>query len=150
MRGLAAGGTLDLMSIPPPISLDDGWAVEYFEKDPDMYEFAAAGYAVPSLRNFACSGRVDGGWMAWLTRTFDVPPILDVCLRFDLHITAAPGAIVLYVNGRRLGEVDGTRPFIFDVTDFITLEDNLIGLRVDCGVSGAFGDVFLKAEPCGE
>ena len=87
--------------------------------------------------------------MAWLTRTFDVPPILDVCLRFDLHIRAAPGVIVLYINGRRLGKVVGSQPFVFDVTDYTTLEDNLIGLRLDCGSTGAFGDVFLKAEPCG-
>jgi hypothetical protein len=138
------------MSIPPPIPLDGGWTVEYFEKDPDLYEFQAAGDSVPSLRRFACSRRVDGGWMAWLTRTFDVPPILDVCLRFDLHIASAPGTVVLYINGRRMGEVDGRRPFVFDVTDYITLEDNLIGLRVDCGQPGAFGDMFLKAEPCGD
>jgi hypothetical protein len=136
------------MIIPPPISLNDGWTVEYFEKEPDLYELAAAGIPVPSLRAFTCSGRLDGTWMAWLTRTFDVPPILEVCLRYDLHIRAAPGVILLYVNGRRLGEVDGARPFVFDVTDFITLEDNQVALRVDCAQGGAFGDVFLKPELC--
>lgn len=138
-----------IMSIPAPISLDDGWTVEYFEREPDLYEFAASGQPVPSLRAFSYSGRVDDSWLAWLTRTFDVPPILDVCLRFDLHITAAPGDIVLYMNGQRLGEVEGREPFVLDVTDFITLEDNQIALRVDCAQGGAFGEVVLKAEPCG-
>ncbi|HYO87092.1 MAG TPA: hypothetical protein VER79_00500 [Candidatus Limnocylindrales bacterium] len=137
------------MSIPPPISLDEGWTVEYFERDPSLYEFAALGQPVPSLRAFSCSRRVDEGWLVLLTRTFDVPPILDVCLRFDLHMEAAPGPVVVYMNGRRLGEIDGDHPFVCDVTDFITLEDNLIALRVDCAQGGAFRDVLLKAEPCG-
>jgi hypothetical protein len=136
------------MSLPPPVDLNAGWTVEYFERDPSLYEFAAAGQPVPSLRDFACSQRVDDGWLAWVTRSFDVPPILDVCLRFDLHLTAAPGTVILTLNGRRLGEIDGSRPFVFDVTDYITLEDNRIGLRVDCAERGHFGDVFLKAEPC--
>ena len=133
----------------PLISLDDGWTVEYFEKEPDLYEFAASGIPVPSLRAFTCGGRVDEGWNAWLTRTFDVPPILDVCLRFDLHLTSAPGPVVLVINGRRVGVVDGSRPFTCDVTDMITLEDNEIAFGVDCAAGGRFGDVYLKAEPCG-
>ena len=136
------------MPIPPAINLDDGWTVEYFEQNPEPHELASVGQFVPSLRRFVPGRRYGAGWTAWLTRTFDVPPMLDVCLRFDLHISAAPSTIMLYLNGRRMGEVDGRQPFVFDVTDFITLEDNQIALRVDCASEGVFGAVSVKAEPC--
>ncbi len=136
------------MSARPPLSLNAGWTVEYFERDPGPYEFAASGQPVPSLRGFACSSRVDAGWLAVLSRRFDVEPILDVCLRFGLHVTATPGAVALQINGRRLGELRG--PFVLDVTDMITLEDNEVVLVVPCGQGGAFGDVFIQTEPCGK
>lgn len=135
MRSAAGGATLRAMHIPPPISLNDTWVAE----------IAGSKAKVPSLRAFACRGE-----RVQLTRHFDVPPMLDVCLRFDLHITAAPGRVVLSINDLRLAEMDGGQPFIFDVTDFISLEDNALTLDVDGGHDGAFGDVFLKAEPCGK
>ncbi|MFN8378139.1 MAG: hypothetical protein U0452_05660 [Anaerolineae bacterium] len=130
--------------IPLPVSLNAGWTVHYDEPREIVYAFAELDAWLPFLSAFVCKGR-----MAWLSRTFDVPPILDQCLRFDLHITAAPGRVVLTVNGQMRVAVDGTRPFVFDVTDFITLEDNILTLQVDCAGAGSFGDVFLKAEPCG-
>lgn len=138
------------MSERPPLFLNDGWTVEYFERDPGPVEFAAGGQPVRSLRGFMCSGRVDDGWLAVLSRRFDVEPILDVCLRFDLHATATPGAVALQINGRALGELAGGGPFVLDVTDWITLEDNEIVFVVPCGQRGAFGDVFIQTEPCGQ
>lgn len=137
------------MLIPPPIPLNDSWIVEYVEQTPADLARSASGQMVPTLRVFARKRRADSGRMAWLTRTFDVPPMMDICLRFDLHLTAAASRTVLYLNGQRLGEVGGGQPFALDVTGLITLDDNLIGLLVDGASEGAFGDLFLKAEPCG-
>lgn len=128
------------MPIPPPIDLNGGWMAGYAGDE--------SGQPVPSLRDFVCTA---ASGPARLTRSFDVPPMLDVCLRFDLHITAAPAATALSINGYPLGAVGRAMPFILDVTDVITLEDNLITLHVNCPQEGgAFGAVFLKAEPCGK
>lgn len=124
------------MSIPPPINLNDGWMAEY-----PGHDFAQP---VPSLRDFTCADGVP----VRLTRTFDVPPMLDVCLRFDLRISAAPAATSLIINGRPLGEIARAAPFVLDVTDVIMLEDNLIALHTNCASPGAFGDISLNAEAC--
>lgn len=131
--------------IPPAINLDDGWTVEYFEQNPEPHELASVGQFVPSLRRFVPGRRYGAGWDGMADA--NVRRRCWTCLRFDLHISAAPGTIMLYLNGRRMGEVDGLTVAVFDVTDFITLEDNQIALRVDCASEGVFGVVSVKAEP---
>lgn len=139
------------MNSPTALSLDARWRVEYFEIDPDLYEFGSTGQPVESLRQWRCEGRYDEGWAAWLRHTFWLEPA-DACVNYELDIPAAPGRVVLYVNGRRLGEFDGERPFHFDITDYVALEDNWVGLRVACGpcLAGArFGEIRLHTVPCG-
>lgn len=134
------------MTTAATISLDDNWLCEYFETDPDLFEFAASGQRVSSLREWVCSGRYDESWAAWLQRRFDLPST-DFCVRYTLHIDAAPNGTVLYLNGRRMGTIDSTQPFSFDVTDYVTLEDNRIAFRAGCE-GGRFGSVFLRQRPC--
>jgi hypothetical protein len=129
------------------ISLDRDWLCEYFEHEPDVYELASSALAVPSLAGWTCSGRYDGGWAAYLQHTFFLEPT-DFCVSYFLQIESAPGNIVLFVNGRRLGQFDGSRPFSFDITDYVALEENSLALRVDCGGRGRFGRVYLQPVPC--
>jgi hypothetical protein len=135
------------MDALPKISLDKDWLCEYYEREPDVYEFASSGFHVPSLSAWICSPRYDGGWAAYLQHTFYLEPT-DFCVSYILHIDYAPGNIVLFVNGRRLGAFDGSRPFSFDITDYVALEDNSIALGVDCSERGHFGAVYLQPVPC--
>jgi hypothetical protein len=138
------------MAALPFISLNTGWTVEYFELDPDLYEFAPDPDPVASLADWRCSERYDDRWAAMLRRTFDLEPT-ETCVTYRLRIERAPGRVVLFINGRRLGEVMAY-PFEFDVTDYVALEQNQIALRVACaecdGYQGFFGAVYLRAIPC--
>lgn len=129
------------------ISLDAGWTVEYFELQPDLFEFGAEAQPVESLRLWRCSERFDERWGATLQRTFDLE-IAEICVRYYLSIEHAPGTLILYLNGRRMGAVDGSVPFMFDVTDYVTLEDNRIAFRVECREDAGFGAVALLQVPC--
>lgn len=129
------------------ISLDTDWTVEYFELEPDLYEWGPSAQSVEQLSSWRCTSRVDEGWGALLMTTFDLE-MTEFCARYDLFIERAPGTVVLYINGRRMGEVDGSKPFTFDVTDYITLEDNRLGFRVHCADEGSFGTVKLLQFPC--
>ena len=135
------------MNTLAPILLDGNWEVEYFEVEPNLYEWGPAIQPVPSLMAWHCEGRFDEGWAACLQTRFDLAPF-DFCIRYDLHVEDAPGMIILYINGRRMGEVAPGAPFVFDVTDWVTLEDNRLTLRVTCGAAGKFGRVYLQPHPC--
>jgi hypothetical protein len=134
-----------------PIPLDTGWEAEYFELEPDLYEWAAAPQPVARLSRWQCAARYDETWAVVLSTRFDVPPIDEVCLHFVLHLAHAPGPVTLYLNGRRLGEIDGREPFALDVTDFITLEDNRLQIRIECACferGERFGPILLQRVEC--
>ncbi|NDJ61693.1 MAG: hypothetical protein GYB67_11245, partial [Chloroflexi bacterium] len=67
------------------VPLDDQWQCEYFEIEPDLFEFAD-GLAVPSLEAWTFERRYTEGWAAWLQRSFTLRP-LDTCVRYQLHIS---------------------------------------------------------------
>ncbi|MCS7070603.1 MAG: hypothetical protein NZM00_03800 [Anaerolinea sp.] len=127
--------------------LDVTWMVEYFELHHEIGEWAASANPVPSLRAWRFSGRYDDQWAAWLTTRFDLPPILDTCMRYELRIEAAPNPVIVFVNGRRLGKLT-TFPIAIDITDFVTYEDNQIGISVGCDTPGQFGTVAIVGIPC--
>ncbi len=81
-----------------------------------------------------------------LQRTFGLDPILDVCLRYQLHIPSAPGGTAVYVNGWHVGNVDAGKSFSTDVTDYVMLEDNLILLKLSR--KGDFETLLLQPVPC--
>jgi len=84
--------------------------------------------------------------MIELRRTFDLEPIGEVCLRFFLHIEAAPDETAVTMNGWNVGKVSAGQPLMADVTDFVTLEDNVLLLVVH--QKGKFGDVWVARVPC--
>ena len=81
-----------------------------------------------------------------LQRKFDLEPIGGVCLRFILHIQAAPDNTSVYVNGWHVGTIQKGESLNADVTDYVTLEGNVLLLKVT--KPGIFGDVYLNPMPC--
>ena len=81
-----------------------------------------------------------------LQKTFDLEPITDVCVRYRLHIDAAPEHSAVYINGWHVGTVQAGKALLSDVTDYVTLEDNLILLKVSR--KGTLQGVRLQAVPC--
>jgi hypothetical protein len=83
-----------------------------------------------------------------LQKKFDLEPIGDVCLRFLLHVDAAPEATAVYVNGWHGGTLQKGQSLNADVTDYVTLDGNVLLLKVT--KPGRFGDVYLQPVPCDE
>ncbi len=81
-----------------------------------------------------------------LRRTFDLEPIGDVCLRFHLHVDRAPIGTQVYVNGWHLGTMQSTEALQAEVTDYVTLEDNFILLKLS--YSGELHGLSIQPIPC--
>lgn len=81
-----------------------------------------------------------------LSYSFDLDPIGEVCLRFFLHIDSAPAGTTVAMNRWQVGISQIGQPFIADVTDYVTLEDNVLLLKVN--QPGTFGAVWLERVPC--
>lgn len=81
-----------------------------------------------------------------LRRTFDLEPIGEICLRFYLQLDHAPIGTQVYVNGWHLGTVQSTEPLNADITDYVSLEDNLILLKLTH--SGDLGGLSIRPIPC--
>lgn len=77
--------------------------------------------------------------------TFDLQ-LTEVCVRYWLHMDAAPGGISVVINGYAVGSTVESQPFAVDVTDAVRLEDNTIILR---GASLP-GRIRLQAVPCSD
>ncbi len=76
---------------------------------------------------------------------FDLPPMTDQCLRYWLHIEPAPAQAVVSLNDYLL-EAQTGKSFSADVTDFVTLDDNV--LRVG-EIQRELRRVWLQPVPCG-
>jgi hypothetical protein len=81
-----------------------------------------------------------------LRRMFDLEPIGEVCLHFILHIEAAPDDTTVKMNVWDVGIVQAGHSLIADVTDYVTLEDNVLLLTVS--QKAIFGEVWLERVPC--
>ncbi|MDZ4763419.1 MAG: hypothetical protein SGI73_02630 [Chloroflexota bacterium] len=133
------------MTTFPYILLGGGWQCDYLELDPKLYEFMEP-QVVPSLFVWSFDKRRPEGWVAWLTRAFDLPPMDDLCWNFVLTIKALPSDVELHLNGRNLGVLQ--TPFELDVSDMVALDDNRIAFRVLPTSVGSFGDVRMRAVLC--
>jgi hypothetical protein len=111
-----------------PISLDNHWQLNT-ERD-----------------SFSLSDWLLQHGMVELRRMFDLEPIGEVCLRFYLHVDAAPGGTAVSMNGHEVGTVQAGQSFAADVTDDLTLENNLLLLKVS--QRGVFASVWLERIPC--
>jgi hypothetical protein len=79
-------------------------------------------------------------------RLFNLEPIGEVCLRFFLHIESAPDRTTVNMNRWQAGITQAGQPFVTDVTDYVTLEDNVLLLQIK--QPGAFGAIWLEPTPC--
>jgi hypothetical protein len=59
-----------------------------------------------------------------------------------------PDGTAVDMNRWHIGTTQAGQPFIADVTDYVTLEDNVLLLQVER--PGAFGAVWLERVPCEE
>jgi hypothetical protein len=85
----------------------------------------------------------------WLKRDFDLA-LLDECARYLLHIDALPGAISVVLGDKPVGDGQSA-PLVFDVTEYVALEDNTLWLRLSLATieaGNALGPVWLEAVPC--
>jgi hypothetical protein len=137
------------MTIPSPIELDADWLV-YPPADSD----AAYGVSVlddstwDSLSTLADwpLDRLAYGEGVQLKRYVDLEPIGEVCLRFVLYLDVAPAGTQVYINGWHTGTSQAGQPLIRDVTDTVTLEANLIHLKLSR--RGRLGGMRLMAVIC--
>jgi hypothetical protein len=83
-----------------------------------------------------------------LRQTFDLEPIGDVCVRYVLYVDAAPEGTTVFVNGWHAGTAQAGKALISDVTDYMTLENNMILLKVS--KTGVLRGVWLQPVPCEE
>ncbi|MBI1281296.1 MAG: hypothetical protein GC179_24425 [Anaerolineaceae bacterium] len=81
-----------------------------------------------------------------LRHTFDLEPIGDVCLRFALHLDRAPVGTQVYVNGWHLGTLQSSEPLNADITDYVSLEDNLVLVKLTH--SGELRGLSIEPVPC--
>lgn len=81
-----------------------------------------------------------------LRHTFDLEPIGDVCLRFYLNLKHAPIDTQVYVNGWHVGTMQAGQPLHADVTDYISLENNLLLLKLTH--SGDLHGLSIQPIPC--
>ncbi len=81
-----------------------------------------------------------------LRRTFDLEPIHDVCLRMYLDLKHAPTGTQVYVNGWHVGTVQTAGTLHTDVTDYVSLEDNLLLLKLTH--SGDLNGLSIQRIPC--
>lgn len=127
------------------LTLDTDWTCDYFEVDPDLYEFQDYAAALPRLGDWRFDRRYPDGWAVWLERRFTLHPTSE-CVRYELSITAAPSGAQLSMNGKAYGSVSA--PTTYDVTDDVTLDENRIAFRVESGAEGGFGEIRLRAIAC--
>ncbi|NWF67529.1 MAG: hypothetical protein HXY40_00445 [Chloroflexi bacterium] len=129
--------------------LETHWECDYFELEPDLYEFATTESAV-SLATWRFDARRVENWAAWLHRTFTLSATED-CVRYHLLIDSAPPGTRIFVNEREVVTYaigDDDAPFDMDITDSVALGENKLGLRVACDAGGYFSGVRLAVLPC--
>ena len=81
-----------------------------------------------------------------LRHTFDLEAIGDVCLRIHFDLKRAPLGTQVYVNGWHVGTVQIAEPLHADVTDYVSLEDNLLLLKLTH--SGDLNGLSIQRIPC--
>ena len=81
-----------------------------------------------------------------LRHSFDLEPIGDDCVSIHLRLDHAPIGTQIYVNGWHVGALQTADPFHANITDYVSLEDNLLLLKLTRG--GDLNGLFLERVPC--
>jgi hypothetical protein len=132
-----------------PIPLDSDW--RYFPtEDLDPADTVAqldesAWGVLPTLADYPREV-VSFYRLLHVQRCFDLQPIDDLCVRYHLHLDHAPDGTQVYINGWHAGTVQSGKSLISDVTDFVTLEANLLLLKINR--EGDLRGVSLRPVPC--
>jgi len=132
-----------------PISLESDWRyfpTEVMDAAYGASELDESSWGIlPLLADYphaliAVSGTLN------LRRTFDLEPIGDICLSFYLQLDHAPMGTQVYVNGWHVGTLQSNESLYADVTDYVSLEDNLVLLKVTH--SGELAGLSIQPIPC--
>ena len=132
-----------------PIPLDHDWRYFPLEDIDETYgasELDESSWGVlPTLVDYprdviAISGSLN------LRHTFNLEPIGEVCLRFNLHLAAAPTGTQVFINGWHAGTTEAGKSLISDVTDYVTLEGNVLLLKLTR--KGDLHGLILQPVPC--
>ena len=132
-----------------PISLDSDW--HYFPTDVIVAAFGGSELeesswgGLPRLSEYP-RDIVGFSGVLNLRRTFDLEPITDVCVRYQLHLEHAPSDTEIYINGWYAGTTVLGQSFEIDVTDNVSLDDNLILLKLSH--TGKLHGLTLHPVPC--
>lgn len=134
------------MTTLPEISLDDYWHYGYFP----AVQTDEIGDSYPgTLRSITdWAGLEFPRAIAWVYRTFTLEAT-DACVRYYLHIASMPQVAFIAINDRKISPPSAPPPYKLDVTDYVTLGENVIGFRVT-GAERAFGHVGLHPVACDE
>ncbi|MEZ4671613.1 MAG: hypothetical protein R3E39_27230 [Anaerolineae bacterium] len=138
-----------LMTNLNPISLDHDWRYFPMEVMDEAYgasELDESSWGVlPDLADYPRDVIAFYGSLN-LHHTFDLEPIEEICLRFHLHLTIAPAGTQVYINGWHVGTAQSGKPLLSDVTDFVTLEGNVLLLKL--ARKGDLRGLTLHPVPC--
>lgn len=137
------------MNMLSPISLEIDW--RYFPTESADADFGVSQTdesswgVLPQLADYprnliAISGTLN------LRHTFDLEPIGDVCLRIHLDLKHAPIGTQVFVNGWHVGTIQTAEPLHADVTDYVSLEANLLLLKLTH--TGDLHGLSLQPIPC--
>jgi hypothetical protein len=128
------------------LDLTTGWACEWFELDPDLYEFLRP-EQVPDLRAWTFDQRRLENWSAWLYRRFELSAD-DVSRRWLLCIDSAPSPARIYLNDQLIAEYeqpgDDDPPFDLDVTAWLRTGSNHLAIRIEGYSMGRFDGLSLR------
>ena len=65
----------------------------------------------------------------WLRRRFDLTP-MTACVRYFLRCDESGYAMTIYLRGQVVAEVDRDSAIDIDVTDYVSLDDNVMVLAI--------------------
>jgi hypothetical protein len=136
--------------MPTVISLDADW---YYFPTADRDEVYGGSEldetswdALPMLQELSLDVLRFYGYLH-LKRRFDLEPIGEVCVRLYLEISALPPGADVYVNGWHVGQGDGQHSLRADVTDYVSLENNIMLIKLK-RKAAPLGTVVIRSVPC--
>lgn len=139
------------LSIMP---LDADWSYLYAENAGKKYaqiHNRPEWIPLPSLSDWSVVSSARFG-ADWFRREVTIEP-LDTCVNYFLKIDHVPENAMIFVNGKLMGQVqsDNIDHLTFDVTNALSLGDNLIAIKLRCNSDsggGSFENIRLQPVPC--
>lgn len=135
------------------MSLDKDW-LYYFASNPQndysQPDVNEAGWIpLPEISDWTVANSAHTG-VDWFRRHFTLMP-MDGCVRYLLQIEVVPENLTVYINGKKVSDTRTKQDFKADVTDYVTLDENIIALRLtprSNNAGGSFEKIGLQPIPC--